>query len=218
MKKKQKSFFYKNEHLLVRPFLSLSRFDLKKICNSWKVPLFPDKSNQKLKYQRNRIRKQILPLLRFFFNPQIDTTTYQFIEILNSEQKHIDFITARITNEIQCKKQDKVFLKKEFLNVLPLPIKRKIIKQFLENSLKKKCRFFDVEQVLQQISYLFKEQKTIEKKVKIQKKKYKKNQKYKKYEKEKKYKRKKEENRDKKENCKVYKLLFFPKTGSFFLL
>lgn len=128
------SQFYKNEYILVRPFLSLTRFDLKKICNSWKIPLFPDQSNQKLKYQRNRIRKQILPTLRFFFNPQIDTTIYQFIEIINSEQEYMDFITARIVNGFpkgNNQKQTIVELETSFINVLPLPIRRKVIKQFL---------------------------------------------------------------------------------------
>ena len=146
------SRFYKNKYTLVRPFLSLTRFDLKKVCNSWKIPLFPDQSNQKLKYQRNRIRKQILPALRFFFNFQIDTTIYQFIEILNSEQEYMDFITNRIVNEIQCKKQTIVELETSFINILPLPIRRKIIKQFLEKILKKNLKFFDIEKVLQQIS------------------------------------------------------------------
>ena len=142
---------FQNEYLLVRPFLSLTRFDLKKICNSWKIPLFPDQSNQKLKYQRNRIRKQILPALRFFFNPQIDTTLYQFIEILKSEQEYMDFITTRLVNEIQYKKQTIVELETSFINVLPLPIRRKVIKQFLEKILKKNTKFFDIEKFSQQI-------------------------------------------------------------------
>ena len=142
---------FQNEYLLVRPFLSLTRFDLKKICNSWKIPLFPDQSNQKLKYQRNRIRKQILPALRFFFNPQIDTTLYQFIEILKGEQEYMDFLTTRLVNEIQYKKQTTVELETSFINVLPLPIRRKVIKQFLEKILKKNYKFFDVEKFLQQI-------------------------------------------------------------------
>lgn len=124
---------------------------MKKICNSWKIPLFPDQSNQKLKYQRNRIRKQILPALRFFFNPQIDTTLYQFIEILKGEQEYMDFLTTRLVNEIQYKKQTTVELETSFINVLPLPIRRKVIKQFLEKILKKNYKFFDVEKFLQQI-------------------------------------------------------------------
>ena len=207
------SQFYKNEYVLVRPFLSLTRFDLKKICNSWKIPLFPDQSNQKLKYQRNRIRKQILPTLRFFFNPQIDTTIYQFIEIINSEQEYMDFITARIVNEIQFyQKQTIVELETSFINVLPLPIRRKVIKQFLMRFVhKKNYKFFDVEQFLQQISMscFLKEQKINEKKIKLFETKC----------------LQKEKQKDflvniinqKQGKCKLYKLFFFPKTGSIFL-
>lgn len=146
------SRLYQNEYTLVRPFLSLPRFDLKKVCNCWKLPLFPDQSNQKLKYQRNRIRKQILPILRFFFNPQIDTTIFQFIEILNTEQEYMDFITARIVKEIQSKKGSIVELETSFFAVLPLPLRRKVMKQFLEKILKKSLRFVDIEKLLQQIS------------------------------------------------------------------
>ena len=207
------SQFYKNEYILVRPFLSLTRFDLKKICNSWKIPLFPDQSNQKLKYQRNRIRKQILPTLRFFFNPQIDTTLYQFIEIINSEQEYMDFIAARIVNEIEFhQKQTIVELETSFINVLPLPIRRKVIKQFLMRfAHKKNLKFFDVEQFLQQISMscFLKEQKISEKKIKLFETKF----------------LDKEKQKDflvniinqKQGKCKLYKLFFFPKAGSIFL-
>ncbi len=207
------SQFYKNEYILVRPFLSLTRFDLKKICNSWKIPLFPDQSNQKLKYQRNRIRKQILPTLRFFFNPQIDTTLYQFIEIINSEQEYMDFLTARIVKEIQFyQKQSIVELETSFINVLPLPIRRKVIKQFLMRfAHKKNLTFFDVEQFLQQISMscFLKEQKRNEKKIKFFKTKYL-------------HKGKQKDflvniRNQKQDKCKLYKLFFFPKTGSIFL-
>ena len=145
----------KSEYFLVRPFLALTRFDLKKVCNSWKIPLLPDQSNQKLKYQRNRIRKQILPTLRFFFNPQIDITLFQFIEIISSEQEYMDFITARIIKQVQHKKQTLMELEKSLFAVLPLPLKRKVIKQFLEKSLKKSTKFFDIEKFLQKksISY-----------------------------------------------------------------
>ena len=146
------SFFYKHEYTLVRPLLSISRFDLKKICNSWKIPLFPDQSNQKLKYQRNRIRKQILPTLRFFFNPQIDTTIFQFVEIINSEQEYLDFITARIVKEIQYKQETIIELETSFLAVLPIALRRKVMKQFLEKIMKKSLKFFDIEEVLQQVS------------------------------------------------------------------
>ena len=137
--------FYKSHPVLVRPFLSLTRFDLKKLCNSWEIPLFPDQSNQKVKYQRNRIRKQLLPALRFLFNPQIDTILFQFIEIINSEQNYMDFITCRIIKSFKYKKQKRVGKEKLLFAVLPKPLRRKVIKQFLEDLLKRTTRFIDIE-------------------------------------------------------------------------
>ena len=143
---------YKTEYTLVRPFLSLPRFDLKKLCISWKIPLFPDQSNQKVKYQRNRIRKQLLPTLRFFFNPQIDTVLYQFIDIIKNEEEYISFITARIVKQIEQKKEKSVELETSLFAVLPIAIRRKIMKHFLDNIMKKSLTFFDVEKFLKQIS------------------------------------------------------------------
>ncbi|RYX99747.1 MAG: tRNA lysidine(34) synthetase TilS, partial [Cyanobacteriota bacterium] len=143
---------YKTKYTLVRPFLSFTRFDLKKLCISWKIPLFPDQSNQKVKYQRNRIRKQLLPTLRFFFNPQIDTVLYQFIDIIKNEEEYINFITARIIKKIEQEKEKSVELETSLFAVLPIAIRRKIMKHFLNNIMKKSLTFFDVEKSLKQIS------------------------------------------------------------------
>ena len=154
VKKKEIENFplYTTEYTLIRPFLSLARFDLKKLCTSWKIPLFPDQSNQKVKYQRNRIRKQLLPTLRFFFNPQIDTVLYQFIDIIKKEEEYINFITARIVKKVEQKQEKSVELETSLFGVLPIAVKRKVMKHFLDPIMKKSLTFFDVEKVLKQIS------------------------------------------------------------------
>ena len=143
---------YTTEYTLVRPFLSLPRFDLKKLCTSWKIPLFPDQSNQKVKYQRNRIRKQLLPTLRFFFNPQIDTVLYQFIDIIKKEEEYINFITIRIVRKFEQKQEKSVELETSLFGVLPIAVKRKVIQHFLDPIMKKSLTFFDIEKVLKQLS------------------------------------------------------------------
>ena len=154
VKQKELEIFplYTTEYTLVRPFLSLPRFDLKKLCTSWKIPLFPDQSNQKVKYQRNRIRKQLLPTLRFFFNPQIDTVLYQFIDIIKKEEEYINFITARIVRKFEQKQEKSVELETSLFGVLPIAVKRKVIQHFLDPIMKKSLTFFDIEKVLKQLS------------------------------------------------------------------
>nr|YP_009105715.1 hypothetical chloroplast RF62 [Neocystis brevis]AIT94458.1 hypothetical chloroplast RF62 [Neocystis brevis] len=140
-----------NESLLIRPILLLNRFDLKKLCEYWKVPIYPDKSNQKVKYYRNRIRKQLLPTLRFFFNPQIDTIMFQFTEIANAENFYLDFITNRLLKETklfmvpsemlehwQIKKNKSIQFNIYLFQVFPLAIQRRILKTILEKFRTKK--------------------------------------------------------------------------------
>ena len=89
---------------LIRPLLFVNRFDLRKLCSFWQLPVYPDKTNENLNYYRNRIRKQLLPLLRFFFNPQIDKIFLQFSELANSEEIYLNLVATRLNYEFQIKK------------------------------------------------------------------------------------------------------------------
>lgn len=65
---------------LMRPLFSLTRLDTFCICESLKLPIYPDKSNLRVDFLRNRIRKQILPAIRILLNPQFDTILCKFYE------------------------------------------------------------------------------------------------------------------------------------------
>ena len=134
--------------LLFRPLLFLSRFDLKQLCVFWKLPLYPDNTNENVKYSRNRIRKQLLPLLRYFFNPQIDKLFLQFAEIANAESVYLNFISIRLKKEFQLARKTSFELKLTLFNFLPLAIQRQLLKQFLNSFLKKKIKYFHVEFLL----------------------------------------------------------------------
>ena len=82
--------------IIVRPCLNINRYEIKNFCNFLKLPVYPDKTNQLIQYSRNRIRKQILPIFRFYFNPQIDKILCQFIEILNKDYYFLNALTNRI--------------------------------------------------------------------------------------------------------------------------
>lgn len=73
--------------IVVRPLLDLSRGTITAICKYGKLPVYPDRSNQSLHYSRNRIRKQILPGIQLFLNPQAEDVLFQFAERVLQEQK-----------------------------------------------------------------------------------------------------------------------------------
>ena len=83
----------------VRPLLSINRFDIQNLCLLWRLPIYPDRSNKQFIQSRNRIRKQLLPIIRFYFNPQIETVLFQFTEILNEEHSYLERLTYFLVNE-----------------------------------------------------------------------------------------------------------------------
>lgn len=93
--------------------MEITRFDIKKLCQIWSLPIYPDITNQNLSSTRNRIRLQLLPIFRFFFNPQIDTIFTQFAQINLQEQDYLDYLTIRLIKDLFSKRK---FLQNKRLN------------------------------------------------------------------------------------------------------
>ena len=102
-KKRKKIFF--GSIFLLRPLIETTRFDLKKLCQIWNLPIYPDVTNQSLISTRNRIRLQLLPILRFFFNSQVDTIFAQFAQINLQEQDFLNYLTTRLIKDLFSKKK-----------------------------------------------------------------------------------------------------------------
>jgi tRNA(Ile)-lysidine synthase TilS/MesJ len=82
---------------VVRPLLFISRFEIKQICSFWRLPLYPDTSNQKVKFLRNRIRQQLLPTIKLFFNSKIEDSFLQLAEIVEAEDYRLTEIVNKFT-------------------------------------------------------------------------------------------------------------------------
>ncbi|MFP4192856.1 MAG: tRNA lysidine(34) synthetase TilS [Candidatus Hydrogenedentota bacterium] len=57
---------------IIRPLLDCSREDIKRYLRYWELPWREDASNASNAYTRNRLRHEILPLLRKSFNPSVE--------------------------------------------------------------------------------------------------------------------------------------------------
>ena len=74
---------------LIRPLLDFKRESITIICKDLCVSVYPDKSNRLLQYSRNRIRKQIIPSIKYFLNPQVENSLFKIAELLKREQSLI---------------------------------------------------------------------------------------------------------------------------------
>ena len=94
-----------NNFKLSRPLLNVHRFEIRQFVRFWKLPIYSDRSNQKTHFLRNKIRKQLMPTLRIFFNPQIDTVLLNFLEIRRNEQLYFQNVLNFLLKPQECHPQ-----------------------------------------------------------------------------------------------------------------
>lgn len=138
-KKQQKKYtflifcFIFSQKLLLRPMLIFHRNDITLFSKKYLLPIICDPSNEKLYWSRNRIRHQLFPILRFFFNPQNEYLINNYLEITNQEQKYLNFLIEKLI-QIWLKKQSQVYTS-DFLEIKEL-IRTQV--QILPNTLQKR--------------------------------------------------------------------------------
>jgi tRNA(Ile)-lysidine synthase len=79
---------------IIRPLLFATRSEIVSYCEKHRITYREDKSNADIKYLRNRIRHQIIPLLKEI-NPSIESTLNESAEIFSGiNEIVIDYITS----------------------------------------------------------------------------------------------------------------------------
>lgn len=129
---KKKAFKLK----IIRPLINETRFDTKNTCNNLKLPLIPDQSNQKINYSRNRLRKQILPTFRLFFNPKLDFTISRNNSIISDQENYINNLVLLLIKKTLKEDKNGFFFDLSFFCSLNLALQRKICFFFLKEKLK----------------------------------------------------------------------------------
>jgi tRNA(Ile)-lysidine synthase TilS/MesJ len=86
--------------LYYRPLLGITRFESFVICNGWNIPSYSDNSNHSICYTRNKVRNQVLPILRKILNPRLEKTVCRFAEIISEENFYLNSILHRIENSV----------------------------------------------------------------------------------------------------------------------
>jgi tRNA(Ile)-lysidine synthase len=75
---------------LVRPLLDVSRTELEQFARENKIRFREDFSNASCDFLRNRIRHELLPLLRHRFQPALNKTVLRLMEIAGAEANFAD--------------------------------------------------------------------------------------------------------------------------------
>lgn len=80
---------FKNDPV-IRPLLNIRKTELTDFLKANDIPWCLDSSNLSRNYLRNRVRLDLLPLLKNDFNPSINKTILQNMDILREEEKFLE--------------------------------------------------------------------------------------------------------------------------------
>jgi len=143
---------------LVRPLLEVSRSQTGEFCARAKIVIWSDRTNDDLKYTRNRIRQELFPYLRKHFNPKVEQHMAQTAELLRSEVEYLEIVARDwlqaclpldLKNGNQCREHNR--LNRRILQTAPLGIQRRVMRQWLQNLIPSDPNFEQIEKLIQSI-------------------------------------------------------------------
>lgn len=92
---------------LYRPLLDFRRAEIERYAADQQVPFRNDRTNENDTYTRNRIRRELLPLLRSRFNPQVDEAVLRLAEQARSLEAYLSETGSRMLESIVIEHNDR---------------------------------------------------------------------------------------------------------------
>lgn len=112
---------------IIRPLLGVSRKEIECYCQENNLPTRIDASNFETIYTRNKIRRELLPLLKEF-NPKIVQNLNAMAQILRAENEFLAARAQEAFQKIARVSSSEVILDKKEFNQLHLALKRRILR------------------------------------------------------------------------------------------
>jgi len=116
---------------IIRPLIEITREDVLEYLQSRGLEYVSDLSNTKPVYTRNRIRMEVLPVLKRF-NPRIVETLASTAALLRDEDEAAEACLSTIAAGVIAQEENNVALKREEFNALPQAYKRRMIRKAVD--------------------------------------------------------------------------------------
>jgi tRNA(Ile)-lysidine synthase len=131
---------------LVRPLLGTTRAETGQFCQDAQLQIWDDTTNHDLTYARNRIRQELLPYLQTHFNSQAEHALSQTAELLQADVEYLETQAADLLQQLQ--HPDRPGLNRSLLQKSPLALQRRVIRQFLQQTLPCSPNFDHIEKLV----------------------------------------------------------------------
>lgn len=114
---------------LVRPLYEVDRVETGAYCAAFALNPRQDSSNLKTDYQRNRIRAELLPHLRTYYNERVDETLVRMGEIVAADNELLEVVTAETLPKIALNwTETELVLDAQALRSQPLALQRRLLR------------------------------------------------------------------------------------------
>ncbi len=113
--------------LVIRPLLDITREETSNYCRGYQLEPRIDSSNLSLSFLRNRLRLELLPLLREY-NPKVDEALLRLAEIAKDDSSFMEQQALGLWNEVARQEGNTVYLDKGKFNALPVALQRQLLR------------------------------------------------------------------------------------------
>ncbi len=120
--------------VFIRPLIECTREEIELYCKRRKLAFCFDSTNKEPMYLRNKIRYQLIPLLKEEYNPAIKRNLLQLQNIINDELKFWEEIIEHYYLKVLKKECSYcIILDNQILSGLPVGIQRSVIRRTLRH-------------------------------------------------------------------------------------
>lgn len=130
----RRSHSTKGRLTIIRPLLQVSRQETAAYCRRHRLHPREDITNRSLTLARNRIRLELLPLLKTY-NPDITEALLRTASIAGDDIAFLEKTAARYSKKIVGKQDNVISLNKQPMLKLPVSLQRLVLRQSIENIL-----------------------------------------------------------------------------------
>lgn len=114
---------------LVRPLLTTPRAEIEAYLNKYSVPHVEDSTNADIQYARNRVRREVMPILREL-NPRLTESLSAAVSLLRADNDYLNARAAQGTLEARWAGDDLV-IRAEHLARQPDPVASRMVRRML---------------------------------------------------------------------------------------
>ena len=113
---------------IIRPFLSVTRQEIERYCKEKNLTPRIDATNSETEYLRNKIRLELMPVLKKTYNPVMPAALCRSAELIGAEHDFINASAKMLWKDIVSETDGKLIINRQRLQDLHIALQREVLR------------------------------------------------------------------------------------------